>query len=190
MQFSSRPILMISSTSGITSESEMRNFNLYFRQFSTYDCIFRNFMPNIVWNITLRVDDVIDDVTAERQTRPSIFMFNYIEPSCHRNFITNDHFLMILTRYMCPGVLIVNYEFPGQRSKIKVMTSFEMLKSKITKPGISQSIFKLEQNLKDHNVVLLNAYLHRIINFRYNFWFKSLPDLKMAAILKISKYFR
>ena len=91
---------------------------------------------------------------------------------------------------MCPGVLIVNYEFPGQRSKIKVMTSSEMLKSKITKPGISQSIFKLEQNLKDHNVVLLNVYLHRIINFRYNFRFKSLPDLKMAAILKISKYFR
>ena len=41
-------------------------------------------------------DDVIDDVTVGRQTRPSIFMFNYIEPSCHGNFITNDHFSMIL----------------------------------------------------------------------------------------------
>ena len=28
------------------------------------------------------------------------------------------------------------------------------------------------------------------LNFRYNFRFKSLPDLKMAAILKISKYLR
>ena len=70
------------------------------------------------------------------------------------------------------------------------MTSAEMLKSKITKTGISQSIFKLEQNLKDHNVVLLKAYFHGIINFRYNLWFKSSPDLKMAAILKISKYFK
>ena len=34
------------------------------------------------------------------------------------------------------------------------------------KPGISQSIFKLEQNLKNHNVVLLKAYLHDVINFR------------------------
>ena len=70
------------------------------------------------------------------------------------------------------------------------MTSAEMLKLRITKTGISQSIFKLEQNLKDHYVVLLKAYLHDIINFRHNFQFKSSPDLKMAAILKISKYFR
>ena len=147
-------------------------------------------MPNIVWYIILRVDDVIDDVTAGCQRRPSIFMFNYIEPSCHSNFITNDHFLMILTRYMRPSDHILNYEFQGQRSKVKVMTSAEMLKSKITKTGISQSIFKLEQNLKDHNVVLFMAYLHSIITFRYNFRFKSSPDLKMAAILKILKYFR
>ena len=52
------------------------------------------------------------------------------------------------------------------------MTSAEMLKWKITKTGISQSIFKLEQNLKDHNVVPLKAYLHGITNFRYNFRFK------------------
>ena len=78
---------------------------------------FRNYMPNIVWNIILRVDDVIDDVTAERQTRPSIFMFNYIEPSCHSNFITNYHFFFLLTRYMCPSDLILNYEFQGQRSR-------------------------------------------------------------------------
>ena len=91
---------------------------------------------------------------------------------------------------MCPSDVILNYEIQGQRSKVKVMTSAEMLKSKIIKTGISQSIFKLEQNLKDHNVVLLKAYLHGIINFRYNFRFESSPDLKMAAILKISKYFR
>ena len=132
-------------------------------------------MPNIAWNIILRVDHVIDDVTAERQRRPSIFMFNYIEPSCHSNFITNDHFLMILTRYMCPSDLILNYEFQGQRSKVKVMTSAEMNKSKIIKTGISQSILKLVQNLKNHNVVLFKAYLHGIINFRYNFRFKSSP---------------
>ena len=82
----------------------------------------------MVWNIILRVDDAIDDVTAERQTQSSIFMFNYIEPSCHSNFITNDHFLMILIRYTCPSDFILNYEFQGQRSKIKVMTSAEMLK--------------------------------------------------------------
>ena len=76
---------------------------------------------------------------------------------------------------MCPSNLILNYEFQGQRSKVKVMTSAQMLKSKITKTGISQSIFKLEQNLKDHNVELLKAYLHGIINFRYNFRFKSSP---------------
>ena len=70
------------------------------------------------------------------------------------------------------------------------MTSVEMLKLKITKTGISQSIFKLEQNLKDHNIVLLTAYLYGIINFRYNFRLKVRLDLKMAAILKISKYFR
>ena len=91
---------------------------------------------------------------------------------------------------MRPSDHILNYEFQGQRSKVKVMTSAEMLKSKITKTGISQSIFKLEQNLKDHNVVLFKAYLHSIITFRYNFRFKSSPDLKMAAILKILKYFR
>ena len=111
----------------------------------------------MLWNIILRVDDAIDDVTAERQTQSSIFMFNYIEPSCHSYFITNDHFLMILIRYMCPSDVILNYEIQGQRSKVKVMTSAEMLKSKITKSGISQSIFKVEQNLKDHNVVLLKA---------------------------------
>ena len=132
-------------------------------------------MPNIVWNITLRVDEVIDDVKAQRQSRPSIFMFNYIEPSCHSNFITNDHFLMILIRYMCSSYLNLKYEFQDQRSNVKVMTSAEMLKSKITKTGISQSIFKLEQNLKDHNVVLLKANLHGIINFRYIFRFKSSP---------------
>ena len=76
---------------------------------------------------------------------------------------------------MCPSDLILIYEFQGQRSKVKVMTSAEMLKSKITKTGICQSIFKLEQHLKDHNVVLLKAYLHGIINFRYNFQFKSSP---------------
>ena len=74
---------------------------------------------------------------------------------------------------MCPSDLISNYEFQGQRSKVKVMISAEMLKSKITKTGISQSIFKLEQKLKNHNVVLLKAYLHGIINFRYNLRFKS-----------------
>ena len=67
---------------------------------------------------------------------------------------------------MCPSDLISNYEFQGQRSKVKVTTSAEMLKSKITKTGISQSIFKLEQNLKHHNVVLLKGYLYGIINFR------------------------
>ena len=147
-------------------------------------------MSNKVWNIILSVDDVIDDVTAERQTRPSIFMFNYIEPSCHSNFITNDHFLMILITYMHRSDLILNNEFQGQRPKVKVMTSAEMLKSKITKTGISQSTFNPEQNLKDHNAVLFKTYLYGIINFRYNFRFKSSPDLKMAAILKISKYFR
>ena len=76
---------------------------------------------------------------------------------------------------MCPSDLILNYEFQGQRSKVKVMTSAEMLKWKITKTSISQSIFKLEQNLKDDNVVLLKAYLHGIINFLYNFRFKSSP---------------
>ena len=151
-------------------------------------------MPNIVWDIIPRVDDVIDDVTAERQTRPSIFMFNYIEPSCHSNFITNDHFLMILTRYMSPSDFILNYEFQGQRSKVKVMTSAEMLKWKITKTGISQSIFQLEQNLKNHNVVLLKAYLHGIINFRYNFRFKSSPwpqnggHLENFEIFKIGSF--
>ena len=34
------------------------------------------------------------------------------------------------------------------------------------------------------------AYLIVGLNFRYNFRFKGRPDLKMAAILKISKYFR
>ena len=79
---------------------------------------------------------------------------------------------------MCPSDLILNYEFQGHRSKVKVTTSAKMLKSNITKTGISQSIFRLEQNLKDHNVELLKAHLHGIINFR----FKSSPDLKMAAI--------
>ena len=53
---------------------------------------------------------------------------------------------------------------------------------KITKTGISQAIFRLEQNLNYHNVVLLKAYLHGIINFRYNYRFKSSLYLKMAAI--------
>ena len=34
------------------------------------------------------------------------------------------------------------------------------------------------------------AYLGVGLNVRYNFQFKSSPDLKMAAILKISKYLR
>ena len=67
---------------------------------------------------------------------------------------------------MCLSDFISNYEFEGQRSKVKVMTSAEMLKSKITKTGISQSIFKLEQNLKDHNVVIPKAYLRGIVNLR------------------------
>ena len=90
---------------------------------------------------------------------------------------------------MCPSDFILNYELQGQRSQVKVMTA-EMLKSKITKTGISQSIFKLEQHLKDHIVVLFKAYLHGIIDFRYTFRLKSSPDLKMAAIFNISKKFR
>ena len=76
---------------------------------------------------------------------------------------------------MCPGDLILNNQFPGRKSNVKVMASAEMLKSKITKTGISQSIFKLEQNLKNHNVVLLKAYRHGIINLGYNFRLKSSP---------------
>ena len=34
------------------------------------------------------------------------------------------------------------------------------------------------------------AYRGVGLNFRYNFRFKDRPDLKMAAILKISKYLR
>ena len=33
------------------------------------------------------------------------------------------------------------------------------------------------------------VYLGVGLNFRYNFRFENSPDLKMAAILKISKYF-
>ena len=75
---------------------------------------------------------------------------------------------------MCPSDLILNYEFQGRKSNVKVMAS----------------IFKLEQNLKNHNVVLLKAYCYGIINLGYNFRFKSSLNLKMVAILKISKYFR
>ena len=85
---------------------------------------------------------------------------------------------------MCPSDLIVNYEFQGQRSKVKVMTSAEMLKLKITKTDISPSIFKLEQNLKGHNVVLLKAYIHGITNFRYNFRFKSSPGPQNGGLFK------
>ena len=90
---------------------------------------------------------------------------------------------------MCPSDLIINYEFQGQRSKVKVMTSAEMLKSKITKTGISQSIFKLEQKLKNHNVVFLKAYLHGIINFRYNFRFKSSPEPQIGGHFENFKIF-
>ena len=34
------------------------------------------------------------------------------------------------------------------------------------------------------------AFLVEGLNFRYDFWVKSSPNLKMAAILKIPIYFR
>ena len=67
---------------------------------------------------------------------------------------------------MCASDLILNFEFQGQRSKVKGQGHdiSRNAQIKITKTGISQSIFKLEQNLKNHNVILLEAYLHGIIN--------------------------
>ena len=52
------------------------------------------------------------------------------------------------------------------------------------------SCFELEHRTKSLNVGNGMAYLDVWLNFRSNFRFKSSPDLKMAVILKISKYFR
>ena len=37
--------------------------------------------------------------------------------------------------------------------------------------AVTRLIFEIQQNLKNHNVVLLKAHLHNIINFRYHFRF-------------------
>ena len=51
-------------------------------------------------------------------------------------------------------------------------------------------IFELERRTKSQNVGNGMAYLSVGPHFRYNFRFKMSPNLKMAAILKISKYLR
>ena len=77
--------------------------------------------------------------------------------------------------------------FLGQAShnwvtRLKSRSNFET--------AITPSILELERRTKCQNVDYSMAYLDVGLNFRYNFRSKSSPDLKMAAILKISKYFR
>ena len=51
-------------------------------------------------------------------------------------------------------------------------------------------MFKLERRTKSQNVGNNMAYLGVGLNIHYNFRFKTRPNPKMAAILKISKYLR
>ena len=64
----------------------------------------------------------------------------------------------------------------------KSMSNFEI--------AITPLIFELDRRTKAQNVCNGMAYGDVGLNVRYNFRFKSSPDIKMAAILKISKYFR
>ena len=54
---------------------------------------------------------------------------------------------------------------------------------------LSPSIFQLERRSKTQNVGNANGYLSGMFNFRYNFRWKICRELKMADILKISKYY-
>ena len=51
-------------------------------------------------------------------------------------------------------------------------------------------IFELERQSKAQNIGNLTGYRFVTLNFHLDFRLKTRPDLKMAAILKISKHFR
>ena len=56
--------------------------------------------------------------------------------------------------------------------------------------AITPLIFELERRSQAQNVGNLTGYCFVTLNFRLDFRLKTQPDLAMAAILKISKYFR
>ena len=63
------------------------------------------------------------------------------------------------------------------RSKVKGQGHEVTAKSKL-EIVLTPLIFGLQQNLKNHNVVLLKAHLYNIINFRYHFRFKRSPEVE------------
>ena len=76
------------------------------------------------------------------------------------------------------GVDDVTDDVTGLKSK----SNFEI--------AINLLIFQIERRSKAGNIGTSMTYLDILLNCRYNFRFKYHADLKMAAILKISKYFR
>ena len=82
--------------------------------------------------------------------------------------------------YMC--ILFGVYDVIDDVIRSKNRSNFEI--------AITPSIFELECRTKSQKIGNGMAYCGVGLNFRYNFRFKRSPDLKMAAILKISKYLR
>ena len=74
-----------------------------------------------------------------------------------------------ISSQMYLGCRPIAISFQGQKSKVKVTRSQQRSKLEI---AVTPLIFELQQNLKNHNVVLLKAHLYDIINFRYHFRFK------------------
>ena len=80
-----------------------------------------------------------------------------------------------ISQQMYLGCSSIVISFQGQRSKVKVTRSPQRSKLEI---AVTPLIFELQQNLKNHNVVLLKAHLYAIINFRYHFRFKRSPEVE------------
>ena len=85
------------------------------------------------------------------------------------------------------GCSSIAISFQGQRSKVKVRRSPQRSKLEI---AVTPLIFELQQNLKNHNVVLLKAHLYDIINFRYHFRFKRSPEVEKPEMRNCNFYFR
>ena len=80
-----------------------------------------------------------------------------------------------ISQQMSLGCSSIAFSFQGQTSKVKVTRSLQKSKLEI---AVTPLIFELQQNLKNHNVVLLKSHHYDIINFRYHFRFKRSSEVE------------
>ena len=128
--------------------------------------------------------DVINDVTAWRQSQPSIFMFKW---NCHIFHDNSNTVSDMITKLYVPryhGHAIM----PSDNCDNNVIDDVMRSKSRSNfEIAITSSIFKLERRSKAQNVGESHGYLDSILNFLWHFWRKFSPR-PQNFILKILQF--